>query len=440
MSVLIRQVKVIDPNSEFNNKTVDCLLPASSNGEGAPEIKLSTGKETSAIIIDGNIMWETPSPLGREGEGLCISPGFVDVFADYREPGYEHKETIESGLKAAAAGGFTDVLLAPNTLPAITTKSSVQFLLQKAKGNVVNIHPLGAITQDIEGKSLAEMLDMHVHGATAFTDGWKPVQNANLMLKAMEYAKSFDGVLLQIPLDASLSAGGLMHEGNISTMLGMAGIPVLAETILIHRDLELLRYTGSKLHITGVSTAEGVDMIRKAKKEGLNVTCSVTPYHLALTDEALQTYDSVFKVSPVLRSEEDRQALIEGLKDETVDCIASHHRPQEWDAKAKEFEYAGDGMNVQEIAFNIVLEATGNKVPLERIIDAFAIQPRKIFGLSSNAIEESAGSFTIFTTEGSNNFSEQKVQSLSRNNPYIGRELKGNVIGVCSNQQLHLNI
>ena len=432
MSVLIRQAKVIDPNSEFHNKVVDLSLPLTPSERGIKaEIKLSEGKVSSAILMDDNIVWD--------GEGLYLSPGFVDVFADYHEPGYEHKETIASGLKAAAAGGFTDVLLAPNTHPSISTKATVQFVLQKANGHAVKIHPLGSVTQDIEGKSLAEMRDMYENGAIAFTDGWKPVQNANLMLKALEYAKSFDGVLLQIPLDASLSAGGLMHEGEISTRLGMAGIPVLAETILIHRDLELLRYTNSKLHITGVSTAEGIGMIRHAKKEGLNVTCSVTPYHLALTDEALQTYDSIYKVSPVLRSEKDRQALIEGLKDGTVDCIASHHRPQEWDSKAKEFEYAGDGMNVQEIAFNIVLEAVGNKVSLERIVDAFAIQPRRIFGLSSKAVGKNADSLTIFTTENHINFSEEKVRSLSRNNPFIGKEIKGKILGILNNSQLHLN-
>jgi len=283
------------------------------------------------------------------------------------------------------------------------------------------------------------MLDMHSNGAIAFTDGWKPVQNASLMLKALEYAKSFDGVLLEIPLDASLAAGGLMHEGAISTKLGMAGIPVLAETILIYRDLELLRYTQSKLHITGVSTAEGLAMIRAAKKEGLNVTCSVTPYHLALTDEALTTYNSVYKVTPVLRSERDRKALIEGLKDGTVDCIASHHRPQEWDSKAKEFEYAGEGMNIQEIAFNIVVEAVGTEVSVERLIDAFTSRPRKIFGLPANGLEKGGKSFTLFTTEGTTQFAADRVQSTSRNNPYIGKELKGKIVGIFNNDQLHLN-
>lgn len=420
MSVLIRQAKIVDPQSEFHNKVVDILIE-----NGAVSNIASSLNITADQIV--------------EAAGLYAASGFVDVFADYREPGYEHKETIATGLKAAAAGGFTDVLLSPNTNPAVSTKSIVQFIAQKAKGNIVSVHPLGSITQDIEGKALAEMLDMHANGAVAFTDGWKPVPNANLMLKALEYAKSFDGVLLEIPLDASLAAGGLMHEGAISTKLGMAGIPVLAETILIYRDLELLRYTDSKLHITGVSTAEGLAMIRGAKKEGLNVTCSVTPYHLALTDEALTTYNSVYKVTPVLRSEQDRKALIDGLKDGTIDCIASHHRPQEWDTKAKEFEYAGEGMNIQEIAFNIVLEAVGSEIPVERLVDAFAQQPRKIFGLSGGSIQKGGKSLTLFTMEGSKHLTENGMQSTSRNNPYIGKELRGKIVAIFNNNQLHLN-
>lgn len=421
MSVLIRQAKIIDPQSEFHNQVVDIFI-----------------EDGLIKSIDTSLQVNADQTI--KGENLYVSRGFVDVFADYCEPGFEHKETMATGLKAAAAGGFTDVLLAPNTNPAVTTKSIVQFILQKAKNDVVNIHPLGAVSQDIEGKYLAEMMDMHANGAVAFTDGWKPVQQANLMLKALEYAKSFDGVLLQIPLDTSLSAGGLMHEGEISTRLGMPGVPVLAETILIYRDLELLRYTNSKLHITGVSTAEGLNMIRKAKAEGLQVTCSVTPYHLALTDDALQHYDSIYKVSPVLRSEADRKALIAGLKDRTIDCIASHHRPQEWDAKAKEFEYARNGMNVQEIAFNIVLEAVADEVPLERIIDAFAIQPRKIFGLPLAAIAKGNGnSLTIFTTKQSFHFTEKKIQSASKNNPFIGKEMKGKIIGSINQAKIHLN-
>ena len=302
------------------------------------------------------------------------------------------------------------------------------------------MHPLGVITNNAEGKTLAEMMDMHSNGALAFTDGWKPVQNAGLMLKALEYVRAFDGILLQLPVDAALSEGGLMHEGPVSTQLGMAGIPSMAESLMIHRDIELLRYTGSKLHITGVSTAEGVEMIRSAKAEGLNITCSVTPYHLALTDESLNTYSSLYKVSPPLRTEADRQALIAGLNDGTIDCIASHHRPQEWDAKEKEFEYAADGMNLQEITFQVILTALGKDIDPAKLVAALSTNPRKIFGLpAANINEGDSAELTIFTTGTPFTLQADNIKSASRNNPFIGKELTGNIIGIINNGIIHLN-
>ena len=375
-----------------------------------------------------------------EADGLCASTGWTDIFADYAEPGHEQKETISSGLNCAATGGFTQVLLAPNTKPSVSTSSVVEFVSQKASGHIVTLHPLGSITQDIEGKNLSEMLDMHAHGAIAFTDGWKPVQNANLFLKSLEYVKSFNGVVIQLPVDASLSSGGLMHEGVMSTGLGMAGIPSLSETIMLHRDIELLRYTNSRLHITGISTAEGVEMIRKAKKEGLDITCSVTPYHLALTDESLKTYSSFYKVDPPLRSEADRKALVKGLKDGTIDCIASHHRPQEWDAKAKEFEYAANGMNLQEFVFSIVWNSVSKEIGIDRLIDALSTRPAEIFGLKNDAIAKNySGGLTLFTTTGSTTITTDNTQSRSGNNPFIGQTLNGKVVGIINKNSVHLN-
>lgn len=422
MSLLIRKVTVIDPRSVFHNMTVDILWDQGAIQAIAPALS----HDNSSTLL--------------EGHNLCISPGWIDIFADYREPGFEQKETIRTGMDAAAAGGFTHVFLSPNTNPPVSSKSTVQYLLRQAAGHAVVIHPLGAVTQNTEGKSLAEMWDMHVNGAIAFTDGWKPVQHAGLMLKALEYVKAWRGMLIQIPIDTALAIGGLMHEGLLSTKLGMPGIPVLAETIFLHRDLELLRYTGSRLHVTGISTAAGVALIREAKKEGLDITCSVTPYHLALTDEALQHYDSLYKVMPVLRSEADRQALIMALADGTIDCIASHHKPQDTDAKAKEFEYAGDGMNLQETAFSIILEATEGKVSLERLIDALAIRPASLFGLEAEKIAVGYTSgLTIFMVGNTRMFTEDQVLSASRNNPYIGTQLKGAVAGILNNQKIHLN-
>jgi dihydroorotase len=421
MQVIIRKARIIDPQSDYHDKVVDLLIEDGIIKDVAPKISV----KADTVV---------------EGDDLFVSPGWVDVFADYREPGFEQKETIATGLNAAAAGGFTDVMLAPNTQPAVSSKSIVQFILRNASGSAVTVHPIGAVTQNIDGKDLAEMLDMRSNGALAFSDGWKPVQNAGLLLKALEYVKAFHGTLLQIPVDTTLASGGLMNEGTTSTMLGMAGIPALSETLMVHRDIELVRYTGSKLHITGISSAVSVEMIRKAKAEGLMVTCSVTPYHLALTEESLTSYNSLYKVSPPLRSEADRQALIAGLKDGTIDCIATHHRPQEWDAKAKEFEYAADGMAVQELAFNIMWEALKDDIGIDRLVEAMSVIPRDIFGLQPQEIKTgSNASLTIFSINGTHTLIRQNVNSLSYNNPFIDNPLQGRVVGIFNNGQLHLN-
>jgi dihydroorotase len=411
MSMLLRQAKVIHPSSSFHGQSADILI-----------------KEGRIVSISSSIE-NTDNVPEIAVPGLTLSTGWVDLFADYCEPGYEHKETIASGLDAARAGGFTDVLLLPNTNPVIDSKSGVQALLQRAAGHTVRLHPLGAVSREIAGKALAEMLDMRAHGAIAFTDGWHPVQNSSLLLKALEYVKAFKGIILQMPVDTSLSAGGLMHEGEISTRLGMPGIPALAETLMVHRDIELVRYTGSRLHITGISAAESVAMIRAAKAEGLDVTCSVTPYHLALNDEALLQYSSLYKVTPPLRSEADRQALIEGLSDGTIDCIASHHHPQDWDAKSREFEYAGSGMNVQEMVFPIVWNAVRGQVSLERLTDALSTRAREIFNLPVTAPDAgNDASFTIFTTEQTSTFQQNNLKSKGMNNPFLGKELQGKVL------------
>jgi dihydroorotase len=422
--LLLRQVIVMDTQSELNGLTADVLIENGSFKDMA--LNLEVGDENISV-------YQPPEEMT-----LHLSPGFVDIFADYREPGYEQKETIASGLSAAARGGFTDVFLLPNTKPVADGRSGIQYALRQAEGNPVMLHPLGAISQGIEGKSLAEMMDMRACGAVAFTDGWKPVQSSGLMLKALEYVRAFEGTLLQMPSDASLATGGLMHESALSTRLGMPGIPVLSESLMVHRESALTRYTGSRLHLTGISSAESVTFIRRAKEEGLPVTCSVTPYHLLLTDEALSGYDSAFKVTPPLRSEADRQALIEGLADGTIDCIASHHRPQDWDAKAKEFEYAGEGMAIQEIAFPLVLQAVGNAVKLDRIVDAFSTAPRRIFGLPDVSIRKGAAAVcTLFSPDGGETFNRESAASLAFNNPFDGLRLSGTVHRIITPQSFN---
>ena len=431
MQINLSKVKVADTRSALHDQIADLTI---EDGiiTGIKAAKKSK-KESFTVTVDGKEVFSTQ-------EEVCVSGGWIDVFADYREPGYEQKETLATGMAAAAAGGFTDVLLVPNTLPVINTKSSIQYILQRAAGNAVSLHPMGAATQNAEGKDLAEMMDMHTYGAAAFTDGWKPVQSANLMLKALEYVKAFNGTVTQMPVDASLASGGLMNEGVVSTGLGMAGIPALAETLMVYRDIELLRYTDSKLHITGVSTAETVAMIRQAKEDGLNITCSVTPYHLSLTEDMLTSYDSAYKVTPPLRGETDRLALIEGLADGTIDCIASHHRPQEWDAKTKEFEYAADGMAIQEVAFGVLWSALNTYLPVDRLAEILSAAPAIIFGLADKKIAKGApASLTLFSPTMQYTPPTKSKKSLGVNNPFLDKELTGKVIGIVNNGKLEIN-
>lgn len=418
MTVLLQAVTVMDPSSSHHGNTVDILIKDGSIKD------IGTNLHSDAEVFQDN----------DRGEKLMLCPGFVDLFADYREPGYEQKETISTGLSTAAKGGFTDVFLLPNTLPVNDGRSGIAYALQKSRGQGVQLHPLGAVSQKTEGKSLAEMMDMRAHGAIAFTDGWKAIQHSGLMMKALEYVKAFAGIVIQMPMDDALAGGGLMHEGTNSTRLGMPGIPSLAESNMVQRDIELCKYTQSRLHLTGISSKESVALIRQAKADGVDVTCSVTPYHLLLNDDALTTYDSLFKVSPPLRSEEDRKALVAGLADGTIDCIASHHRPQDWDAKAKEFEYAGEGMAVQEIVLPLMIKAVGETVTLERIIDAISAAPRRIFGLPSVSIEkDSPARFTLFAPDTEFVFSIESSPSLSRNNPFDLMTLKGRVAAIFTN-------
>jgi dihydroorotase len=401
MRVLIKQAKIIQAASPLHNQVMDILM------------------EDNTIVSIAKQIDEAGAEKIISEKELIFSPGWVDLMADYAEPGYEYKEGIKNGLAVAAKGGFTDVVIVPNTQPSISNKAAVQFALQQAQGAPAKLHILGSISNNIEGKDLAEMLDMHEQGAVGFTDGWKPLQNAALMLKALEYVKAFKGILVQIPMDSTIASNGLMHEGMHSTQLGMAGIPTIAETILLQRDIDLLRYTHSRLHISGVSCAASIEIIKQAKAEGIAITCDTTPYHLLFTDSALTSYNSLYKVMPPLRSEEDRQALIAALKDGTIDCIASHHRPQDWDAKQKEFEYASYGMAVQEYSFAALYSKFEKELSIERWMDLFANNARCIFNLPYQIIQEGAsGNFSVVSLQHPSTLQIEIGQSKSNNMPF----------------------
>jgi dihydroorotase len=423
MKVLIKQATIIAPSSPFNGHTKDILI-------------------TDGIIAQIGDTINTTADQVIEHEGLSLSIGWMDVFANFADPGYEYKETLETGAKAAAAGGFTDVMVLPNTNPVVHSKSQVEYIIQKSKVLAVSIHPIGAVTKNAEGKDLAEMYDMQQSGAIAFGDGINSIQSAGLLLKALQYVKSFDGTVIQIPDDRSIGANGLMNEGIISTQLGLPGKPTIAEELLVARDLKLARYADSKLHFTGVSSAKSLEYIKKSKETGIKVTCSVTPYNLYFTDADVQDYDTNLKVNPPLRTEADRQALLKAIADGTLDCIASHHFPQNWDSKVCEFEYAKEGMIGLESLFGVLgeLGISNLESGLEHLITLLSINPRNIFGIAIPEIKEGATAcLTLFNTDEEYVFTEQMIKSKSKNSPFVGKKLKGKVIGIINKGKVELN-
>jgi dihydroorotase len=420
MKILVRQATVADPDSPFNGQVTDILINGQQISKIAPELT-----DAADEII--------------EAPGLVVSPGWVDIFSHFCDPGYEHRETLETGAAAAAAGGFTQVFVLPNTKPVAESKSQVEYISQRSRTLPVTIHPLGAITKGAEGKELAEMYDMKNSGAIAFSDGLNPVQSPGLFLKALQYVKAFDGVLLQVPVDKSIAYGGLINEGIISTRLGLPGLPVIAEEVIIKRDIDLLRYTQSKLHITGVSTKNGLALIAAAKAEGLNITCSVAPYHLFFCDEDLQTYDTNLKVNPPLRCMADMLAVREAVLNGTVDCIASHHLPQDWDNKTCEFEYAKNGMTGLETSFAVINHLLP-ELTMERLVKLFCLNARNIFNLPHTNISEGANAeLSLFTREGATLLTRANLQTKSANTPFLDRELKGGVIGIVNKGKTILN-
>lgn len=420
MTILVRKALIIDPHSPHNNSVKDIFIQ-----DGF----IDTIHEHISLNADTVI----------EQQNIIVSPGWIDIFANFCDPGYEHKETLETGANAAAAGGFTKVCVIPNTNPVVDTKAQVEYIVQKSKELPVNIHPLGAVTKGCSGKELAEMYDMKNSGAMSFSDGTYPVHSSGLLLKALQYVKAFDGTIIQVPNDKSISAHGLMNEGITSTQLGLPGIPALAEELLIKRDIDLVRYTGSKIHFTGVSTAKSIELIKEAKAEGLNVTCSVTPYHLTFSEEDLVSYDTNLKVSPPLRTKADVEALKKAVLNGDVDCIATHHLPQHWDNKVVEFEYAKDGMIGLESAFALVNTAIP-ELTTDQIVHLFSFNSAKMLQIgSSSVVEKTSAELTLFTRNENYTFEKSNIKSKSVNTPVPGMHLSGKVIGIINKGKVFLS-
>lgn len=416
MNILLKQVLIADPNSPFNRQQVDIFI------------------ENSLIKQIGSLHDASAEIVINEPD-LIVSPGWVDVFANFCEPGFEYKETLETGSSCAAAGGFTRVFALPNTKPVIDNKSLIEYVALKSEDLPIFIHPMGAISQKTEGNTLAEMYDMRNSGAVAFTDGIHPVQSSGLFLKALQYVKAFNGVLIQVPIDQSIGASGLMNEGIVSTQLGLPGIPAISEESMLKRDIDLVRYTNSKLHFTGISSSQSLQLIKDAKTEGLSVTCSVTPYHLFFCDEDLHDYNTYLKVNPPLRTRKDMLALREGIIDGTIDCIASHHFPQDWDHKVCEFEYAAFGMTGLQTAFSAVNHLMKD-LSNDRLIDLFSNNARNIFGLPSSIIKEgNTAELTIFNKTATALFNNK---SKSSNSAFAKITLQGLVKGIVNKGNIYL--
>ncbi|RKR84434.1 dihydroorotase [Mucilaginibacter gracilis] len=414
MNLLIKSARITDPNSTFNQQIADILI------ENGVITQIAQSIQSNFEVFDAT--------------NKIVTPGFFDLNCNIGELGLETKEDIQSGSKAAAAGGFTGLALMPNTQPPVHSKSEVEFIFNKSRGNLVDIFPLGTISHKCEGKDMAEMYDMHQSGAKAFTDGKYPVQDAGLMERAMLYAQGFEGLVFSYPEDKAIAGKAKVHEGEISTLLGMKGIPALAEELMIARDLYLAEYTGSKIHFSTLSTRRSVDLVRQAKAKGLKVTCDVAAHHLVLTHADLLGFDSQYKVKPPLRTDDDVAALITGLNDGTIDAIVSQHTPHEIEFKDVEFEVAEFGMIGLQTALSLTLQSG---LSVDTLVQKLAVGPRRILNLNVPFIAEGQqANLVVFDAKQEWTYTKQNNQSKSYNSPFIDKQLTGKVLLTCNNNQV----
>jgi dihydroorotase len=419
MNVLIKQAKIICPQSSFHNKTVDILIENGTITEINKEIK---AKDVKTI----------------EEKGLMLSIGWLDMQANFCDPGYEHKEDLESGLKAAAAGGFTAVCVVSGTNPPLHNKAQIEYVINRAKNNLVDVYPIGTLSQNQEGKDLSEMYDMKLAGAVAYSDYKTPVKDAGLVLRALQYADNINSFIITHCDDKSISHGGQMNEGETSTSLGLKGSPALAEEIMLQRNISVLEYAGGKLHIPTISTKGSVELIKKAKANGLQITCGVAAHNLLLDDSVLADFDTNYKVNPPLRNKKDVEAVRKGLENGIIDVVVSDHRPQDIECKDLEFDLADNGIIALQTAF--LAANTALKGESENLIAALTEHPYKILGLELPKIQEGEkANLTLFTTHGETSLTEKDVLSKSKNTPFTGKTLQGRVIGTVNNNKGYWN-
>ena len=410
-------------------------------------IRVCTEKENSAPMdirigngtiraVGKNLPMEAGVREIRFEQEVFASPGWMDVGPQPGEPGFEHREDLHALAAAAAAGGFTALAPMPNTSPAVDSKSGVAYLRSKTSGEAVYFYPIGAISVGATGKDMAELYDMHAAGAAAFSDGPHPVQDAGLLLRALQYTQAFGGLVMDWPHHKTIAAGGMMHEGIVSTRLGMKGIPALAEEVAVQRDLSLLEYAGGRLHLHLLSTRKGVEMVRAAKAAGLSVTASVAVANLCFTDEMLADFDSNWKIMPPLRGHEHREALLEGVADGTIDFLCTNHTPWDPEAKNLEFPYAEFGMIGLETAFSLCRTYLGKQLSLQDLVRLWAVGPRKVLGVPVPEIKPGApAEITLFNPDVLWTFSTADIRSRSANTPFVGSAFNGKMVGIVSKGQ-----
>jgi dihydroorotase len=429
MKLLITNGHVVDP-SQGQNSGKNLLI---EDGRVVDLLSQSDGVPEGAEVFDAT--------------GLVIAPGFIDLHVHLREPGQEYKETIATGALAAAVGGFTSVGCMPNTKPINDSAAITRFIIEQSnRAGFANVFPIGAITKESNGHELAEMGEMKDAGIVAVSDDGRPVPNAGMMRRAMEYARGFDLTVVDHCEDKSLSAGGAMHEGKMSLLLGLKGMPALAEDIDVARDCLLAEATGAHIHIAHVSTKGAVEAVRRAKEKGINVTCEVTPHHFSLTDEAVDGYDTNTKMSPPLRSREHLDAIIGAIKDGTIDAIATDHAPHHADEKALEYDHAPFGITGLETAIGLAFEKLvhAGVIDLNRLVEMCATNPAKIFRLENRGTLKrgAIADVTIINPEMIWTFDVAQSKSKSRNSPFNGWTFRGaavtTIVGgrICS--ELHL--